>query len=103
MFVWPVAALLIAVQAAGAFAIERRRHSLDVLLTTPMSSAQIVRQKAAALVRLGLILVLPLLIVVLTKAWWQQGYDRFGSRILGADDTVLYLAASLLAIFIERS
>lgn len=100
MFIFPIAGLMMCVQAAGAFAAERRRQTLDVLLTTPMTGPQIVREKLAAMTRLMLVLALPLVTVVLFEAWWEHGQSRYGYSTVTMSGTLGYLTTSLLCIFI---
>jgi ABC-type transport system involved in multi-copper enzyme maturation permease subunit len=97
---WPIALLLIAVQAASALSSERSRQTLDVLLTTPLSSADIVRQKFAATVRLMLVLSLPFLTVIFTESWWEYGMPVYGYRYEQIVPTWSYLAGSLLSLVI---
>lgn len=100
--IWPIAALLVAVQAAGSFAAERRRQTLDVLLTTPMTGKQIVKEKFSALSRLMWVVALPLLTIIVMEAWWE--YDSHYAR--GPIDvglgrgTTIYLLGSLLCVVI---
>lgn len=76
-FLWPLAGLMVTVQAAGAFAAERRRQTLDVLLATPMTGRELVLEKMAALRRLMLVVAAPLLTAMLLAAWWEHGYEQF--------------------------
>ena len=46
-FLWLIAPLVVCGKASGLFGTERARQTLDVLLTTPLSSQDIVRQKMA--------------------------------------------------------
>ncbi len=67
---WGVAALVIAIQSTGLIGAERSRQTLDVLLTTPMTSETIVREKFAGVWRLIRMLWIPFLTVYLFQAWW---------------------------------
>jgi ABC-type transport system involved in multi-copper enzyme maturation permease subunit len=66
---WSLAALTIVVKSAGAIASERVAGTLDVLATTPMAGADILRQKMRGITRLMLAVSVPLLTVVLIHAW----------------------------------
>ena len=56
---WPVAALTICAKASGLIASERSRQTLDVLLTTPITVPEFVRQKMLSVYRLtGVFLVI---------------------------------------------
>ncbi|MGC1274173.1 MAG: ABC transporter permease subunit [Planctomycetaceae bacterium] len=58
---WIGAGLLAAVKGAALFPGERARQSLDVLLTTPLSTRAILRQKLAGVRRLIAVCAIPLL------------------------------------------
>lgn len=60
---WIGTGLLVAVKGAGLFPGERARQSLDVLLTTPMSTRAILRQKLAGVRRLIAVCAIPLLTI----------------------------------------
>lgn len=96
---WPIAALLVAVQAAGSFSAERRRQTLDVLLTTPMTGREIVKEKFSALLRLMWVVALPLLTVIAVEAWWEHGWPDRGYSV-DVGETLLYLVGSLLCVVI---
>lgn len=105
--VFPLAGLMACVQAAGSFAAERRRQTLDVLLTTPMTGREIVREKMAALWRLLLVLAAPLVTIVVLEAWWEhRGWHTQWSGgqqvqwMQGLPQTAGYLVTSLLCIFV---
>jgi hypothetical protein len=61
--------LLVSVQAANSIVSERIGQTFEILLTTPLSAREIVRQKEKALWRLILVAAVPLLTVVGTEAW----------------------------------
>ena len=69
---WVVATLVIAIQSTGLIGAERSRQTLDVLLTTPMTSETIVREKFAGVWRLIRMLWIPFLTVYLFQAWWAS-------------------------------
>ncbi len=79
---WGVAVLLLSVIGVGAVASERTRQTLDVLLTTPLSGADILRQKMAGVRRVWRILALPMLTVLVAKTWWEGSYHREFAPIL---------------------
>lgn len=57
---WPILALVTCVMSAGLISGERSRQSLDVLCTTPITGAEIIRQKVAGINRLIWVLEVPL-------------------------------------------
>lgn len=83
------AVLVLATTAANTFVTERVSQTLDVLLTTPVSAREIVRQKARALRPLTWVLAVPLLTVFAVEGWFEEvipwtGYaETLGLRALG--------------------
>lgn len=67
---WIIAMLLTIVRAATLVAGERSHETIDVLLTTPISSRQFVTQKFKGVVRLMLVVSLPLLTGMVLQAWY---------------------------------
>lgn len=62
---WFVTLLLIAISACGLIAAERQRETLDVLLTTPLSSREIIDQKLAGTRRVLYVCTVPLATTIL--------------------------------------
>lgn len=58
-----LAVLVLAVVSANVFVTERISQSLEVLLTTPLSAAEIVRQKSRSLTPLMVVLAIPLVTI----------------------------------------
>ncbi|MBS0203193.1 MAG: ABC transporter permease subunit [Planctomycetes bacterium] len=75
---WVVAVLVIAIQSSGLIGSERSRQTLDVLLTTPLWSDAIVREKFAGVWRLIRTLWIPFVTVYLFQLWWFT-WEAFGS------------------------
>jgi ABC-type transport system involved in multi-copper enzyme maturation permease subunit len=73
---WPIAALALAVVAGNAFPSERVNQTLDVLLTTPISGADIVRQKVRALRRFMFVLAAPLATIYVAEGLLEQGHGN---------------------------
>ncbi len=78
--VWVLAVLAICAQSANAIASERVRSTLDVLLTSPIRSRDIILQKMAGIRRLALVFIIPFLTLFLLEAWWEVGSGRYGYR-----------------------
>ena len=100
-----LALLVVAVQSANVIVSERVNQTLEVLLTTPLAAAQIVREKERALFRLLLVLAMPLLTVVAVEYYlsYDSGlpsYGRYGHLRDGRQLSFLYLVASVLAVAI---
>lgn len=69
--VWIVAALVLVIQSTGLIGIERSRQTLDVLLTMPLESEEIVRQKFAGVWRMIRMLWVPFFTVYFFQIWWR--------------------------------
>lgn len=69
-FLWIIAALVIVIQSTGLIGAERSRQTLDVLLTTPLDSEQIVREKFAGIWRMIRMLWIPFATVYVFQFWW---------------------------------
>ena len=99
---WIVGLLLLAAQSSNLFVSERLAQSLDVLLVTPLTGADMVKQKVKALLPLMLILGLPIFCLALMHAYAESitvrryGYG-FGHR---GSDVSLWMRAIIEAIHI---
>lgn len=65
---WSIAAMILSMKAATLISSERTRETLEALLSTPMSSREIISQKVAGLHRLMIVLSIPILTIHLTLA-----------------------------------
>jgi len=97
---WGLAALAVSVPSANAIASERTKRTLEVLLTTPLEGADIIRQKARAMWRLIIVLMVPFATLFLIEAWWESTGYRRGGRAGGELGAVGYLVTSGLTIVI---
>ena len=68
---WLIATLVLSIQATGLIGVERSHQSLDVLLTTPIESDEIVRQKFAGVWRMIHVLWVPFATLYVFQAWWE--------------------------------
>ncbi len=87
--VWGVAVAMVAVHAASVVSSERSRQSLDVLLTAPISGADLLQQKMAGVRRLFRVLSVPFLTIFLFHHWFRD----YGVNLS-------YLALSIAAVCI---
>lgn len=69
---WAVATLVLAIQSTGLIGTERSHQTLDVLLTTPIESHEIVRQKFAGIWRMIRVLWVPFTTLYLFQMWWES-------------------------------
>lgn len=109
--VWVVVVLIVSTSASTLFSRERGRQTLDVLLTSPLTSREIVLEKLSGVQRLVMVCALPLLTCVFFETWWRDqmqygGMDRqWVLGLTGGYRTQLYvwpeyLAGGVLTIFI---
>jgi ABC-type transport system involved in multi-copper enzyme maturation permease subunit len=103
LLLWVIAAVFIAVRGSALIAGERQRETLDVLLSCPLWSREIVSQKMRGVRRLMTVLALPLLTCILSQTFWRSEAGRFGSfGSYGIPDSAgLYLIVSLLCVAIQ--
>ncbi|MES2789392.1 MAG: ABC transporter permease subunit [Planctomycetota bacterium] len=66
---WIVITLVLLLQGATLIAGERARQTLDVLLTTPLSSRQIILQKMSGITRLIIVCAIPLVTCLVLETW----------------------------------
>ena len=95
-FLWPLVALAVVVRGADAVPSERSAQTLGVLLTTPMSGAQILKEKMRAVRRLALVGAVPLLTVIVME--WHAEYS--GGWAADDANSTLYLIGSILTVAI---
>ena len=89
--------LVLTVRSVGALLSEHANQTLDILLTTPLGAAEILREKARALGRYWLLFALPLGVVFALEGWSEYQYVRAETiwRDLG-----LYWICDALALLI---
>lgn len=63
---WAITVMILSMKAATMISSERTRETLEALLSTPMSSREIISQKVAGLHRLMIVLSIPILTIHLT-------------------------------------
>ena len=89
---WVIAALVLTVQSTALIGLERSRQTLDVLLTTQMSSEAIVREKFAGVWRMIRMLWIPFATVYVFRAWWQINGRSPGEMMFGVVSALLAVA-----------
>ena len=99
LLLWILSTLIIAVKATSLVASERSHETLDVLLTTPLRSREIVLQKFQGVRRLILVLCVPMLTTVLFKTWFvaTAGLGQF-RRYNQDENWAIYLTCALLSV-----
>jgi ABC-type transport system involved in multi-copper enzyme maturation permease subunit len=96
---WTMAILALSVKSANALASERTSQTLDVLLTTPLTGREIVRQKMQGQRRLTYILMVPFITCFIIEAWWESYLPSYGYGPRGIDP-IFYMFSSILSILI---
>ena len=94
--VWIMSALLVCVKAATLISGERSHETLDVLLSTPIRSDELVRQKFRGVRRLMFVLAIPLATIVLFQTYMRLGFSSIFSD--EEDSPLLYFLAAGLAV-----
>ena len=96
---WMVAALVLAIQSTGLIGTERSHQSLDVLLTTPIESDEIIQQKFAGIWRMIHVLWVPFATLYLFQMWWetwvQFAFGYFQPRV---NPTMFTFLRAVLAV-----
>lgn len=82
-FLWAIAVLGVSIKSANAVLSERTRQTLDVLLATPMSGRDIMKQKMGVLWRIMVVLLVPFLTLFLLEGAAKSGRFRSGPGDLG--------------------
>jgi ABC-type transport system involved in multi-copper enzyme maturation permease subunit len=98
MMLWGLAALLVSVQSANAFAAERAHQTLDVLLVTPLTGREIVLRKMRSSVKIVGVALVPIATILLAQAWivartWRDSW--LGHRSLVAHVVVGLVGAAV--------
>ncbi len=97
IILWILSLLFLVSKAATVLPSERLRETFDVLLSTPLSTREIVKQKFAGVNRLIWVLSIPLVTVVLSHAIWIQAR---GNQWWDDQGVGWYLLGSFGAIFV---
>jgi ABC-type transport system involved in multi-copper enzyme maturation permease subunit len=98
---WPLAVLVVATMGVNAVAAERANQTLHVLLTTPITGREIVRQKMRAVRRIMMVLAVPLVTVLVCEAVleaWSE-YRGFWEAKYG-DPVAVDLVAGVASVLI---
>ncbi len=95
--VWILTILFVISRAATTISSERLRETFDVLLSTPLTSREIVRQKFAGVSRLIWVLSIPLATVVVCHSLW---IDVSTKPVWSNEGLGWYLLGSIAAILI---
>ena len=92
-----LAVLILSITAANAFVSERVNQTYEVLLTTPLTATEIVRQKARMLSRFMWVLAVPLMTVFVSHWWLDWGLTEWNPSRASSREPTLYLFCAALA------
>jgi len=95
---WVLVTLILTVQSAGLFSSEKSHQTLDILLSTPLSGAEIIRQKMKGLNRMMIVLGIPLFTLYFYQWYFRDLNSHYGYN-RNFNPTV-YLVSSLLAVVV---
>ncbi|MDA3962317.1 MAG: ABC transporter permease [Planctomycetota bacterium] len=101
LILWGLMALWAISRGALAIGAERSRDCLDVLLTTPLSAQQIVRDKVSAVLRSTWLFLVPIA-VLMTIPLASLGIERTGWERRGYDPVAQVLVIALIVIVFPR-
>jgi len=93
---WIIGGIAVLSRSSALFAEERSNQTLPILLTTPLSGADIVRQKARVPWRQTLLLAAPLATLFVAEAIIEFRLNRPGDVLA----QIAYLALSMASVFI---
>lgn len=94
---WVLAALVLIVKASTAISSERARETIEPLLSTPMTAAQILGEKIAGMRRLMIVLSIPILTINLTLLLLHVDMGQM-LRAGGLAYVVVFVSYSLLTL-----
>jgi ABC-type transport system involved in cytochrome c biogenesis permease component len=93
---WIIGAIAVTVRSSRAFASERAHRTLDVLLTTPLTGSEIVRQKMKSSWRLALVFAAPIATLCFIEALLEIREFTLTAML----SALIYLAAATLSVLI---
>lgn len=101
IIMWVLAALILTVKASTAISSERARETIEPLLSTPMSAAQILREKIVGMRRLMIVLSIPILTIHLTLLLLHVDVVRLirSGGLIYAGTCASYLVLVIMATF----
>ncbi|MBX3437767.1 MAG: hypothetical protein KF861_09770 [Planctomycetaceae bacterium] len=84
---WVISAAMLCVHASGVVTSERSRQTLDTLLTTPLTGAEILKQKMSGVRRLIVVLLVPFSTIYAFQLWfrgfnWGYAVGAFGTALI---------------------
>ncbi|MCA9061060.1 MAG: hypothetical protein KDA85_21255, partial [Planctomycetaceae bacterium] len=102
MVLWGLVALIVMVRAATLVSSEYARETIQALLSTPMTSRELLQQKVAGIRRLQLVLMCPILTVHLTQVLVTVEFAR-GVVLRSSLIAISYLLLASLTTYVLLS
>ena len=96
LLVWWVAIFAILASSTALFATERAHQTLDVLLSTPLSAQEIIREKFTGVRRMIMVLWVPMATVLGFRLWWMSHVTMGTNSFGGVGDVVSTLLAAII-------
>lgn len=97
---WFTTCLMLIVQTVNVLGSERTHQTLGVLLTTPLSGREIVRQKLAPIRGLLAAMLVPLITIVLFEAWWKAGSYAPSWMRNSSSGMYVFVAVTAMAVYL---
>ena len=101
---WIMTPIVVSAKAASLMASERSHQTLEILLTTPLDTSELIRQKLIGVYRLIAALMIPFVCMLLFATWWRDELARMGGRnyyyFTQHWDVTLYGVTSVVTAFI---
>ncbi|MFM8218160.1 MAG: ABC transporter permease, partial [Planctomycetaceae bacterium] len=92
---------MLIIHASSLIAAERGRQTLQVLLSTPIEGADLLRQKQAGVMRMSRVMLIPVLTILMFQAWWYRGLPHVWASLAMTFFTVLLLQRLLTWVAIS--
>lgn len=98
------AAAILTLMSANTFVTERTHQTFSVLLTTPLTGRQIVKEKLSGPFRMLKVVAIPVIVLLLMECWWEwplsdvADYNR--GRYYTAGPPGMQLAVGLLVLVV---
>ncbi|MEM7261348.1 MAG: hypothetical protein AAF488_05110 [Planctomycetota bacterium] len=96
---WGIAALVVTTLSANLVVVERARQTLDVLLTTPLTTASILREKMVPVRRWTWMFTMALAVVWLAQVWIDRHRTGYAWRREDLDPLV-YITGAFALVWI---
>ena len=102
---WILSVFVVSSKAASLMACERSHQSLNVILTTPINTSALIREKLTGVYRLMAAVLVPFLSLIVFSAWWRNdllrmSIDSYSRYYRERWDPMLYVSVSIVTLLI---